>query len=76
MLNEGHTTLRRKHRKWSGVWIDMYTEQTFKKFTKSRSGIIRGGSMTESQSATGILIHYRSGVFSEVACAMSFLTNI
>lgn len=73
MLNKGHFTVRRKDKKWSGVWTDMYIEQTLMKCTKSRSGITHGGGMTESQRATWILSHSRC---CEVTCAMSLLTSV
>lgn len=74
MLNEGHFTVRKKGQKviWN-FWTDMHIEQTLMKCTKSRSGTIRGGRMTEHQRATWILSYFR---FSAVVCATSLLTNV
>lgn len=71
--NDGHFTVRRHNRKWSGVWTDMNIEQTLMKCTKSRKGITHGGGMTESQRALWILSHSRS---SEITYAMSLLTSV
>lgn len=73
MLNKGHFTVRRKDRKWSGVWTNMYIEQTLMKCTKSHSGITHRGGMTESQHATWILSHSRC---SKITFAMSFLISV
>ena len=56
-LNNGHFTIRRHDRMWSGVWTDMVIEQTLMKSIKSKSGITHGGGMTESQRATWVMSH-------------------